>query len=187
MVLIGLGNPGPEYTGTRHNLGWQVIDALAEKLGLSWAAERDVMLARTEPHWLIKPQTFMNRSGQALRDWLTYKNISTDLADLHRDLLVIHDELDFAPGVWKIQRDRSSAGHNGVQSIIDQLGSKDFTRLRMGIGSGRDFGIPSEDFVLQRPPELERTALRTAITEAVEQLQTTLGEKSSSVNIIAPS
>ncbi len=171
MIIVGLGNPGSEYSTTRHNLGWQVIDALAVKLGLTWTKERDVMAARLDPHWLVKPQMFVNRSGESLRDWLDYKNISTDPADLHRDLIVVHDELDFEPGVCKLQRDRSSAGHNGVQSIIDQLNSKDFFRLRIGIGSGRELGIPNEDFVLQRPPATEREALAAAVIKAVDQLQ----------------
>lgn len=176
MIIVGLGNPGPEYSATRHNLGWQVVEALAQHLGTTWERDRDVLVARFGSHWLVKPQTFMNRSGVALRDWLEYKNISIDPADLHRDLLVVHDELDFEPGVFKMQRDRSSAGHNGVQSIIDQLNSKDFYRLRIGIGSGRELGIPNEDFVLQRPPQPEREALNTVIPQAVQQLQELLNK-----------
>lgn len=170
MILVGLGNPGPEYATTRHNLGFVVLDALAQSLDVSWNHEREVVVARYGDSWLLKPQTFMNKSGSALQDFLTYKNISIDSADIHRDLLVVHDELDFEPGDYKIQRDRSSAGHNGVQSIIDQFNTKDFSRLRLGIGNGRLNDIPSEDYVLQRPPEAERELLATAVTQAVEEL-----------------
>jgi PTH1 family peptidyl-tRNA hydrolase len=109
MIIVGLGNPGPEYTGTRHNVGFAVLDQLALSLGISWSTERNTLAAREGDVWLLKPQTFMNHSGQALRDFLIYKNISTAGADLHQHLLVIHDELDFAVGQWKMQRDRSSA------------------------------------------------------------------------------
>lgn len=177
MIIVGLGNPGPEYSATRHNLGWQVIDALTAELGIDWTKERDVLFARAEPHWFIKPQTFMNRSGLALRDFFSYKNLPTDPADLHRDLIVIHDELDFEPGNFKLQRGRSSAGHNGVQSIIDQFASKDFFRMRIGIGSGRDIGVPNEDFVLQRPPEPERELLKSAVTQAVDALRKLIEKK----------
>ncbi len=170
MIIVGLGNPGQEFTGTRHNLGFVVLDQLAATLGVSWAHERDVMVARIGHDWLIKPWTYMNRSGAALKDFFAYHNISTDPADLHRDLLVVHDELDFEPGVWKTQRGRSSAGHNGVQSIIDACGTKDFNRLRIGIGNGQSSGIPGEDYVLQSIPAPDREPLVQAISAAVESI-----------------
>ena len=171
MIIVGLGNPGPDYLGTRHNIGFEILDQLADALGVSWSAERDVLAARTGDHWLIKPQTYMNRSGHAIRDFLVYKNISIESADLHQHLLVIHDELDFAVGQWKVQRDRSSAGHNGVQSIIDALSTKDFQRVRVGIGNGKAFNIPSEDFVLQSFPHTDRILLNLVITEIVDTVR----------------
>lgn len=174
MIIVGLGNPGQEFTGTRHNLGFVILDRLAAAHELSWVRERDVMVARSGDHWLIKPGTYMNRSGTAVKDFFAYKNISTDSADLHRDLLVVHDELDFEPGVWKIQRDRSSAGHNGVQSIIDAFGTKDFNRLRIGIGNGQASGIPGEDYVLQSIPAPDREPLEGAVSAAVTALSATI-------------
>lgn len=171
MIIVGLGNPGKEYVGTRHNLGFQVLDQLAQDLHLEWTVERDVLVTRSGEHWLLKPQTYMNRSGQALKDFFSYKNISTESADIHRNLLVIHDELDFEPGQWKLQRGRSSAGHNGVQSIIDAMNTKDFERLRIGIGSGKSFNIPSEDFVLQTFPSTELPAIHVAVSEVVELIK----------------
>lgn len=171
MIIVGLGNPGPEYTGTRHNAGFVVLDQLAETLGLSWSPERDVLAARESDLWLLKPQSFMNHSGQALRDFLVYKNISTEAAALHQQLLVIHDELDFAVGQWKMQRDRSSAGHNGVQSIIDAFSTKDFTRIRVGIGSGQLINIPNEEYVLQTIPTTDRPLLDQVTKEIIGVIQ----------------
>ncbi len=176
MIIVGLGNPGPDYTGTRHNVGFAVLDQLAEALAVSWSQERDVLAVRTGDHWLVKPQTYMNRSGDALKDFLTYKNISLDGADLHRDLVVIHDELDFPPGEVKRQHSRSSAGHNGVQSIIDALSTKDFARIRIGIG--KSDVIPTEDYVLQTLPAPDRELVRAAIDQAVTELLSDLSSRS---------
>lgn len=171
MIIVGLGNPGSDYIGTRHNIGFAVLDQFAETLGLSWSPERDVLVARESDVWLLKPQSYMNHSGQALRDFLIYKNIPTTGANLHQQLLVIHDELDFSVGQWKMQRDRSSAGHNGVQSIIDAFSTKDFSRIRVGIGSGKLINIPNEEYVLQTIPATDRPLLDQATKEIIDVIQ----------------
>ena len=149
MIVVGLGNPGPEYTGTRHNVGFLVVDALAETLGLDWRSNRDVLVAKDDDVILIKPWTFMNNSGKALKDFLAYANIPSDSAALH-SMVVIHDDLDFPLGTVKFQRDRSSAGHNGIQSIIDAFATKDFYRYRVGISPEGERLVPGDVFVLQR-------------------------------------
>lgn len=174
MIIVGLGNPGKEYFGTRHNLGFVVVDALAATLGLTWSNERGVMAARFGDHWLLKPQTYMNRSGDCLKDFFAYKNISINSADLHRDLIIVHDELDFPPGEFKLQRDRSSAGHNGVQSVIDAFSSKDFSRIRIGIGKLPQ--IPIEEYVLQNIPAVDQSAIDEATTAVVDLLRKKLLE-----------
>lgn len=169
MIIIGLGNPGKDYLDTRHNVGFEAIEALAKALGADWTADRDVAVARYGDHWLIKPQTYMNRSGDALKDFFTYKNIATDPATVLDQMIVIHDELDFPPGEVKAQRDRSSAGHNGVQSIIDAFSTKDFTRFRIGIGKSPH--IPTDEYVLQNIPDQERPAINEAIATTAELLR----------------
>lgn len=174
MIIVGLGNPGPEFTGTRHNVGFFVVDALAENLGLEWRSVRDVMVAKDDTTTLIKPWTYMNRSGAALKDYFSYTNIFADPAALHAQLLVIHDDLDFPIGTYKLQRDRSSAGHNGVQSIIDAFSTKDFSRFRIGISPEGENIVPGDEFVLQRFSAPDRDSINRITGEILQKL---LGNK----------
>ena len=111
----------------------------------------------------------MNRSGHALHEFFKWHNLPTDSAALHAQLIVIHDDLDFPIGTYREQRDRSSAGHNGVQSIIDAFSTKDFTRIRVGIGQPATEVIPIEDFVLQQFLPTEREQIG-AVTEDIIRL-----------------
>src|SRR5258706_1923257 len=96
MIIVGLGNPGKEYEQTRHNVGFMIIDQLRQRLaGRDWQTERDVAWSKVGSDWLIKPQKFMNRSGQALRDWLQYRHLPHQPADLSETFIVVHDELEF--------------------------------------------------------------------------------------------
>ena len=133
-LIVGLGNPGPDYEFTPHNVGFLVIDRLAEDLrvvvrnrhcqALTAAAE-----VGREAVVLAKPETYMNLSGQAVRGLVDKLELKPET-----DLIVIQDELDFPFATMRIQRARSSAGHNGIESIIDSLGTKDFLRVRIGVG-----------------------------------------------------
>jgi peptidyl-tRNA hydrolase, PTH1 family len=153
ILLVGLGNPGKEYEKTRHNAGFMFVDYYFEKyrdeFGFSdWKfskklnAEISVGKIRKEKIILLKPQTFMNLSGRAVAAAVKYYKVKPE------DLLVAHDEIDLPLGNYKISKNSSSAGHNGAQNIIDLLGTKNFTRLRIGIDKRGDKKILTEKYVL---------------------------------------
>ena len=132
-IIAGLGNPGAEYAHTKHNVGFMLVDMLAEKLGAaSW--KEDFFSALTEVRiggekvFLVKPLTYMNNSGEALGPMLSYYKLDVD------DLVVVHDDMDIPAGMVRIRRKGSSGGHNGIKSIIAHVGSEDFARVRIGIG-----------------------------------------------------
>lgn len=155
-ILLGLGNPGSRYAATRHNIGWMALEAVAERMKLEWKPGRgDYWEAvgdwRGQRCLLAKPTTYMNNSGQAAAQLLERYNL------LPADMLVIVDEFQFAVGKIQIKPSGSSGGHNGLESLIYQLGTRDFPRLRCGIG--REFG-PGQmaDYVLSPfPPEQHET------------------------------
>ncbi len=168
-LIVGLGNPGREYQQTRHNAGFLFVDRVAETHGLVLRSERRFKgdLARWQDAGhdcrLLKPATFMNRSGQAV----------TAVADFYRlapeQILVAHDELDLPPGTVRLKRGGGHGGHNGLRDIIQQLGSQDFLRLRIGIGhpGDRDAVTP---YVLARPGPADEKAMTTAIEAALAVL-----------------
>lgn len=164
-MLVGLGNPGPRYRGTYHNIGFEVVDELARRHGARFGASpADALAARIRGPGrdvlLVKPLTFMNLSGRAVGELQRFYKV--ELADL----LVIVDDVNLPPGRLRLRGRGSAGGHNGLQSIIDSLGSDAFPRLRVGVGRGD----PQRDLashVLSRvaPEEAERlreTALRAA-------------------------
>ncbi|MDO5674146.1 MAG: aminoacyl-tRNA hydrolase [bacterium] len=133
FLVAGLGNPGPVYELTRHNAGFYFLDAFADKQGWRLGSLKMQGLysqgrLQGAQVFCVKPQTFMNRSGQCLRAYLDYFGISLD------GLLVLYDDLDLAEGRIKVARGGGAGGHNGVRSIIDHVGSRDFARIRVGIG-----------------------------------------------------
>lgn len=138
-IIVGLGNPGIKYAKTRHNAGWLILDHLINELQketnqtITWRIKRDWLaeIAKIDNILLVKPQTMMNNSGQAVRAILDYYDLI--VADLSNRLLVIHDELDLPSGTVRWSNNSRSAGHNGVQSIIDHLGTQNFIRYRIGI------------------------------------------------------
>jgi len=147
-LIVGLGNIGKEYEKTRHNVGFMAVDKISDFYKFeNWSLEEkfETEIARgeikNEKIILIKPQTFMNLSGRAVQKTMNFYKIET------KDLIVIHDDLDIALGTFRLGFGRSSAGHKGVQSIIDYLGSKDFNRIRVGIQIP-DRKIPTEKYVL---------------------------------------
>lgn len=166
--MIGLGNPGAEYADTRHNAGFWVIDALAERLALrlrlTGRSAREAKGAwRGHPVLLVKPETYMNRSGVAVKA----------VADAHRldldRLIVVYDDLDLPPGVIRMRQKGSSGGHKGMDSIIHYLGTQAFPRLRIGIGPVPS-GWTGADFVLSPPERDEKAHLDAAVQAAVESI-----------------
>jgi peptidyl-tRNA hydrolase, PTH1 family len=136
-LIVGLGNPGIEYQFTPHNLGFLAIDRLADDFGVEVNNRQcRALTARTtvgsETVLLAKPETFMNLSGLSVRELVLKNDLKPEA-----DLVVIQDELDFAFGTVRVQRNRSSAGHNGIESIIAALGTQDFLRIRMGVAPGK--------------------------------------------------
>jgi PTH1 family peptidyl-tRNA hydrolase len=134
-IIIGLGNPGPDYRNTRHNIGFEFLDDVQNKFDFpafnfnkKFNAEVSEGIYQKEKVILAKPQTFMNLSGIAVRSILDFYKLSPN------DTIIIQDDIDLAIGTFKIATDSRSAGHNGVQNIINQLGTQKFTRLRIGIG-----------------------------------------------------
>jgi len=153
-LIVGLGNPGRQYEKTRHNAGFLFLDALAQELGCIWSIESRFQGLFAEGSiangkvMLLKPDTFMNRSGQSVGKIARYYKIHSE------EILVVHDELDFNPGVVKLKKDGGHAGHNGLRDIIAHLGSKEFYRLRIGIGRPAA-GKVVADFVLSTPSKQE--------------------------------
>jgi PTH1 family peptidyl-tRNA hydrolase len=167
-LIVGLGNPGPEYAGTRHNAGFLVVDRIAETQGARWKMEKiwSSECATTQPGngtviLLCKPQTFMNRSGDAVRELLKAKKLAP------HQLLLIYDDADLPFGKIVYRPDGSSAGHNGVQSILDQFPEAAVPRVRIGIGRPENPNVPLEDWVLERWSAEEAARLPEIIDEAV--------------------
>ncbi|MHB8842237.1 MAG: aminoacyl-tRNA hydrolase [Candidatus Aquicultor sp.] len=167
-IIVGLGNPGTEYEATRHNVGFMVIDRLSKEYGIR--LDRKSRLARWgegtlagENVVLLKPLTFMNNSGLAVREILKGKDVELD------HLIVVYDDLDLEPGRIRIRPDGGSGGHKGIQSLVGQLGSGDFLRVRIGIGrpSGRQ---DASDYVLKPFAKREREEIEFAIIKATDAI-----------------
>ncbi|WP_333841949.1 aminoacyl-tRNA hydrolase [Limnohabitans sp.] len=162
-LLVGLGNPGPEYEATRHNAGFWWIDTAARDLKVQLQPDRAYhgLLARTsvkgENVWLLEPQTFMNLSGKSVGALARFFKIQA------QEILVVHDELDITPGEAKLKLGGSHAGHNGLRDIHAQLGTDQYWRLRIGIGHP---GVKSEvaNWVLKKPASDQRSAIEDCIT-----------------------
>lgn len=168
-LLAGLGNPGTKYASTRHNLGFKVVDALAAAEGLSWKHEArfEAEIARWnvrpgETRWLIKPQTFMNESGRALRKLLDFHKLPAD------SLAVTYDEMNIEIGRVKLSVDGSAGGHNGIASLLEHVGNG-FLRYRLGIGSSeRPVGMDIADYVLGKFSLSEQTIIDQNLKTFVE-------------------
>jgi len=166
-LIVGLGNPGRKYAGTRHNIGFDVVDELAARHRVEWeAAPAEALMAkwRAAQVLLAKPLTFMNLSGHATRDLLQYFKI--DLADL----LVIVDETQLDLGRLRTRANGSAGGHNGLKSLIEQLGTDRFARLRIGVGRG-DARRDLADHVLARFDGDERPLVRETIDRAADAVE----------------
>ncbi len=165
-LIAGLGNPGPEYEQTRHNAGFWLVDNLANGIArctLSRESRFNGCAAKTAINgheiWLLEPQTFMNRSGLSVGALARFYKIAAD------ELLVVHDELDLAPGIARLKKGGSSGGHNGLKDITAAMATQDYWRLRIGIGHPRAQGSaqPVADYVLHRPRKDEQPLLDDAL------------------------
>jgi peptidyl-tRNA hydrolase, PTH1 family len=170
LLVVGLGNPGREYSGNRHNVGWMVVDELARRHGGSWRSKFSGRLAevRIDGHKvaLLKPETYMNESGRSVQAAAQFFKVEPDA------ILVIHDEGDFDLGRLQARSGGGLAGHNGLRSIAQQLGTSDFLRLRIGVGRPeRGDPRPLADYVLsdfEPHDDAERIVAKAA--DAVEML-----------------
>jgi len=163
--VAGLGNPGPEYTGTRHNIGFMVIDQLAAQLGLAWekSTRWDALTSKKVDLVLAKPVSFMNRSGYPLVAIAQFYKIAPS------EILVVLDDLALPLGRIRIRASGGTGGHNGLDSVIMQFGSEEIPRLRIGIGAAPAAG--SVDYVLGHFFEEERTLVKSAIERSVEAIK----------------
>lgn len=165
-LVVGLGNPGPKYAGTRHNVGFDAVDLLADRHHAAWAAAPKGIEALAAP-WrmggaiFVKPLTFMNLSGAAIVPLLQFYKVEI------ADLLVIVDEVQLETGRLRVRPSGSAGGHNGLKSVIASLGTEAFPRLRIGVGRG-DGRRDLADHVLAKFDASERTAIADAIARAAD-------------------
>jgi peptidyl-tRNA hydrolase, PTH1 family len=168
-LVVGLGNPGPQYAQTRHNAGFWLADALARQYGGMFRPdgkyEGDVCRIAVAGHdvWLLKPMTFMNRSGAAVAALARFHRIALPA------ILVAHDDLDLPAGTVRLKREGGHGGHNGLRDLIARLGGNDFSRLRLGIGHPGDSRAVL-DYVLGRAPQSEQALIEEAVADALREL-----------------
>ncbi len=173
-LIVGLGNPGPEYEDTRHNAGFWWVDCVAQRLKARLSHDKayfgEVARVNTplpdlaQPLWLLKPRTYMNLSGKSVGALAHFFKIDPT------EILVVHDELDLLPGQVKLKQGGGSAGHNGLKDISAQLGSPQYWRLRVGIGHPGDRAEVAA-FVLRKPPSSERESMGQALSKSLEALE----------------
>ena len=160
-IIVGLGNPGNEYAKTRHNVGFMLVDALAEHLNINlWKDKFNAQIAEgrigTEKILLVKPQTYMNNSGEAVGPLMRWYKVTPE------DIIVAHDDMDIPAGTIRIRKKGSSGGHNGIKSLIAHLGSENFPRVRLGVGRPLP-GWSVVNHVLAQFPQEDKTAVDEAI------------------------
>lgn len=166
-LIVGLGNPGPEHSETRHNAGFWFLDRLAQKYNITFTSEKRLFGLQARLHCgddeyrLFKPITYMNDSGRAVQAVTEYFRI------IPQEILVVHDEIDLEPGVIRLKQGGGHAGHNGIRDIINMIGSPDFNRLRIGVGhpGNKDKVIGS---VLGKPSRVEKKLIDEAIDTAMD-------------------
>ncbi len=174
-IIVGLGNPSPEYAGTRHNAGFEVVQILADRFGI----ETDYIKHRAicgkgviegNKVMLAMPQTFMNLSGESVRMLVDYYKI-----DVSSELIVIYDDINLAPGRIRIRKAGSAGGHNGMKNIITHLGTDEFMRIRVGVGD-KPKGYDLADHVLGHYTEKERQIMDVAFIDAANSVVTILND-----------
>lgn len=168
-IIVGLGNPGNEYAKTRHNVGFMLIDALAEHLNISlWKDKFNAQIAEgrigAEKVLLVKPQTYMNNSGEAVGPLMRWYKVNPE------DIIVAHDDMDIPAGTIRIRKKGSSGGHNGIKSLISHIGSENFARVRLGIGRPLP-GWSVVNHVLAPFPAEDKTAVDGAIKYLIPAIE----------------
>ena len=166
-VIVGLGNPGREYADTRHNVGFRVADVIGERLNLQWRTDADGVFAKSfgaSPFFVLKPRTFMNRSGFAVSRFAGYHHIEA------HDILVVVDDVDLPLGRIRVRPKGSAGTHNGLKSVVEQLGTTDFPRIRLGVGRG-DARRDLADYVLATFDPAELPDVDRLITRAADAAQ----------------
>lgn len=169
-AIVGLGNPGSKYALTRHNVGFLALDALARSFGgeISKSEHKALTMkfkADDEEIILVKPQTYMNLSGESVIPILNYYKIEAS------NLIVVHDEIDLPFARMKIQKNRGPGGHNGLRSINEQLGHQDYARLKLGVGRPSNPNVPIVDYVLQNFSNEEQTKLTDFLNLAGDAIE----------------
>lgn len=183
-LIVGLGNPGPQYEATRHNAGFWFVEAVARSQGQAFRSEAkfsgDVAKVNIggQQVWLLKPNTYMNRSGQAVAALANFYKIPLE------QILVVHDELDLPPGTARLKQGGGHGGHNGLRDIIAQMGGNNFMRLRVGIGHpGNSKQVA--DFVLHRASAEEQRLMDESLDRALQVVpQVVAGEFQKAMNAL---
>lgn len=164
-IVVGLGNPGAEYANTPHSVGFETVDAIASAAGVAWVEKRQykclwarVLIAGTSCV-LVKPQTYMNLSGESVAPIVRYQNATA------ADLVVVQDDIDLALGRLRIRKGGSCGGHNGIRNIIERLGTSDFARLKLGVGKDRSDVVAH---VLGKFDPISRKIMDREVAEAVK-------------------
>lgn len=168
-LIIGLGNPGKEYEETRHNVGFKALDAIAIKFNINITDKKFRAFCGSgiisgEKVLLIKPQTYMNLSGESVRKAMDFFKLSNE------DIVIIYDDISLAPGQLRIRKKGSAGGHNGIKSIISHVGSEEFLRIKVGVGdkpAGRDLA----DYVLGKISGNEQGLMRDAYSDIVDAIE----------------
>jgi PTH1 family peptidyl-tRNA hydrolase len=180
-IIVGLGNPGKEYQDTRHNAGFALVDYIAQKLLLEMKFDKKfdaelvkadaIYKGKSEELCLIKPQTFMNQSGSSVRAIIDYYYDDLLFEGEENHIVIAHDDLDLPLGEFKIQRGKGPKTHNGLNSVYQHLGTKNFWHLRIGVDNrDSERNIPPADFVLKKMTTEEKSLLDKAIAESVDLL-----------------
>ena len=182
FIIAGLGNPTSQYEGTRHNIGFDVMDALAEKYNISISEKKHKALCgkgviEGEKVLLVKPQTYMNLSGESIAEILNYYKV-----DAEEDFLVVFDDISLAPGNIRIRKKGSAGGHTGIKNIIAMTGTQNFKRIKVGVGE-KPKGWDLADYVLGRFPDEDRKKVNDAIEDAIGAVSMILrGETDQAMN-----
>ena len=164
-IIVGLGNPGAQYANTPHSVGFEAVDAIAAEIGASWEAKRQFSCLMAKgtfagmPVMLVKPQTYMNLSGDSVAPVVKYHNATA------ADLLVIQDDIDLPVGRMRVRKNGSCGGHNGIRNIIERLGTPDFARLKLGVGKDKSDVIAH---VLGKFDPTTRKTMDLVVAEAVK-------------------
>lgn len=167
--IVGLGNPGSQYKGTRHNIGFEVVDELSAAHGGSWRTNGNSEVSEIRigerALTLVKPMTFMNRSGQPLAQIVKFFNESAD------SILIVHDEIDIPSGAVRVKSGGGEGGHNGLKSISNELGTKEYVRVRVGVGRPPRVDWEVSDWVLSRFSADEKPLLTVAVGRSCDAIR----------------